>query len=167
MASISEVEAIFITATLAAIVATWAVVTTRIVARRAATMEHITRVASDRDMIDAKQTFIRLTEEEGGLAKFGSSKPLEATKELQAIRTILNDYEQLAIGIQFGVIDFKLVSRYMKTAIIRDWGHAAPFIYKVRMEINSPALYHEFEELARWLQDQRMPTRRTWLKLWF
>ena len=167
MASAGEVGAILISAVLATLVAIWAIITTRVVQRRAATMDHITRIATDRDMIAAREAFIVLTEETGGLAKYGTSKPMEATEQLKAIRTVLNDYEQLAIGIQFGVLDLKLIKRYMKSGIIRDWAHAAPFIYKVRGELGTPALYHEFEDLARRLQDMKMPSRRTWMKLWF
>lgn len=167
MASISEVEAIFVTAVVAALIAAWGIVTTRVVARRAATMEHIRRVASDRDMIDARTKFIELTEEDGGLAVYGSIKKLEHAEQLKAIRTVLNDYEQLAIGIQFGIYDLEILKRYSKSAIIRDWSHAAPFVYKIRGELNAHALYHEFEELARWLQDQRMPKRSNWTRLWF
>lgn len=167
MASINEVEAIFVTAALAAVVAGWGIITTRVIARRAATMDHIRRVASDRDMIEAREEFIKLTEADGGLAKYATANPMDASKEIKAIRTVLNDYEQLAIGIQFGVMDLALIKRYMKSGIIRDWSHAAPFIYKVRQEIGRPALYHEFEELARWLQETPMPRRSNWTRLWF
>lgn len=163
----NEVEAILVTTLVAAFIAVAGILTTRIIARRAATMDHIRRVASDHDLIQAREKFIELTEEEGGLAKYATKKPMEATEELKAIRTTLNDYEQMAIGIQFGVLDLEIIKRYMKSGIIRDWSHAAPFIYKVRQEIGSPVLYHEFEELARWLQETPMPKRRTWTRLWF
>lgn len=167
MASINEVEAIFVTAVIGALIAGWGIITTRVIARRAATMDHIRRVASDHDLIQARQKFIELTEEEGGLAKYAGAKPMDKTEELKAIRTTLNDYEQMAIGIQFGVLDLDIIKRYMKSGIIRDWAHAAPFIYKVRQEIDRPALYHEFEELSRWLQETPMPRRTTWTRLWF
>ncbi|HET9511813.1 MAG TPA: DUF4760 domain-containing protein [Sphingomonas sp.] len=163
----NEVEAIFVTALAATIIAIWGIVTTRVVARRVATMDRFTRIATDKDMIAAREKFIELTEQPGGLAAYADDNPFGRSEEIKAIRTILNDFEQLALGIQFGVLDLELIKRYHRTGIIRDWGHAAPFIYKLRAKIGSPAIYHEFEELARSLQTNRMPSRNRWTRLWF
>lgn len=171
MASLTETEAIFITAVVAAIVAIWGIITTRVVARRSATMEHFRRIGSDRDMIDARKLFIDLTGRPGGLATFACRAPLASANahatEIEAIRTVLNDYEMLAVGVQFGTFDLPIIARYYKSTIVRDWGHAAPFIYKLRADLGSSALYHEFEELAHWLQGPRMPSRKSWTRLWF
>ena len=171
MASLTEVEAIFITAVAAALIAVWGVITTRIVARRTATLEHFRRIASDKDMIEARKAFIKLTEEAGGLAVYACAAPLSAgnadADKLDSIRTVLNDYEMLAVGVQFGTFDLSIIDRYYKSTIMRDWGHAAPFVYKLRSDLKSPAIYHEFEELARWLQAGAMPTRKHWTRLWF
>lgn len=171
MASFTETEAIFITAFLAFAVAMWGVITTRIVARRSATLEHFRRIASDKDMIEARKTFIELTENLGGLAIFACVAPLAPANahadKIDAIRTVLNDYEMLAVGVQFGTFDLSIIKRYYHSTIIRDWGHAAPFVYKLRGDLKSNTIYHEFEELTRWLQADQMPSRRWWTKLWF
>lgn len=171
MASLTEVEAIFITAVGATLIAVWGVITTRIVARRSATLEHFRRIGSDKDMIEARKEFIALTEESGGLAVYACATPLSANNvdadKIDHIRTVLNDYEMLAVGVQFGTFDLSIIDRYYKSTIMRDWGHAAPFVYKVRADLKSPAIYHEFEELTRWLQTNTMPSRSRWTRLWF
>jgi len=171
MASINDVEAIFITALLAGAVALWGVVTTRIVARRTATLEHFRRIAADKDMIEARAAFIILTQEPGGLAFYACENPLAPNnghaEKIDYIRTVLNDYEMLAVGVQFGVFDLAIIKRYYKTTILRDWGHAAPFIYKLRSDLKAAAIYHEFEELGRWIQGKTMPSRWSWTRLWF
>lgn len=171
MASFTETEAIFITAALAALVAIWGIITTRVVSRRASTLEHFRRIASDKDMIEARKIFIELTEEPAGLAPYACPTPLASDNEnadkIDAIRTVLNDYEMLAVGVQFGTFDLSIISRYYRSTIVRDWRHAAPFIYKLRGDLNSDTIYHEFEQLTSWLQGSQVPDRNRWLRLWF
>lgn len=122
-------------------------------------------------MIEAREGFIEMTHEAGGLAVYACPAPLAPGngnfKKIDQIRTVLNDYEMLAVGVQFGVFDLAIIKRYYKSTITRDWGHAAPFVYKLRTDLKSQAIYHEFEELARWIQNESMPSRHAWTRLWF
>lgn len=171
MASFTETEAIFVTAAFATAVAIWGIVTTRVVARRAATLEHFRRIASDKDMIEARKTFIEATVEPAGLAPYACASALNPANanadKIDKIRTVLNDYEMLAVGVQFGAFDLSIIERYYRSTIVRDWGHSAPFIYKLRADLKNDSLYHEFEQLTRWLQGSQMPSRNRWLRLWF
>jgi len=166
VASTSEVGAILASALLAGLLAIWGVITQRIVARRQSTLEHLARADADRDMIAARKIFIELTTQSGGLQQYAAQEK-ENTDEVQAIRLVLNDMELMSIGVQFGALDLQIIKRYAKGTIIRYWFYAVPFVYAIRLRLNAPSAYHEFEELARWMQDNKMPHRRVWLKLLF
>lgn len=165
MASLSEVEAILITALVAALVAAWGIVSQRIITRRLTTVQRIAETAADRDMIIARNEFNRLSDPDGKLSTCSSSGDL-TSEEQDHVRAVLNDHELMSIGIQFGILDFKIICHNQKSTTLRDWQRSAPFIYKLRAELNNPALYHEFEELVRWMQDRKMPKRRWWPRLW-
>lgn len=166
MASLSEVEAILLTAAVTAVLAVWAIITQRIVSRRIATLEYIARVESDEDLINARNKFIEMTNDDGRLLKYADPAKY-VTDEAHAIRLVLNEREQLAIGIQFGVLDKAYIRRYSRGTLIRDFRLAAPFIYKIRSHAKNPAIYHEFEDLVRSLADKKMPSRWHWTRLWF
>jgi integrase len=44
-----------------------------------------------------------------------------------------------------------------KSGVLHYWRHAAPYVFALRVRIQNDALYHELEELVRWLRDERMP----------
>lgn len=166
MAPMNEVGAIFVTAAIAAILAFWGVISQRQIARRQKTMEHITNSESDKDLIKARQTFIELAKAPGGLAPWADADK-EKTDEAQAIRLILNDFELISISIQFGVMDYALIRRFERGSVIRYWFYAAPYVYSLRARLGSDALYHEFEEMARWMKAKNMPRRQYFWRLLF
>jgi Domain of unknown function (DUF4760) len=73
----------------------------------------------------------------------------------------------ISIGIQGGIIDFELYKRWNRSGVIQYWKHAAPFVHQLRQRTSNMALYHEFEELARWMQGETMPKRGRWIGKWF
>lgn len=166
MASVSETEAIFITGAIAAALAIWGIITQRVVARRAATLDYLSRMDSDNDLIKARTLYNKASKKTGGLAALASPDKRD-DEHLQALRLVLNELERLAIGIQFGILDREFVCRHSRGTIKRDWSLTAPFVYKLRSEYNNPALFHEFEDLARSLDDQPLPSRGTFWRLWF
>lgn len=166
MASLGEVEAILVTAVITAILAVWAIITQRVVSRRVATLEYIARVESDEDLIKARNEFIALTSDDDNILKFADPSKF-TSDEAHSIRLVLNEREQLAVGIQFGVLDKHYIRRYSRGIILKDFRLAAPFIYKLRALYDNPAIYHEFEDLARSLEANKMPSRWYWTRLWF
>lgn len=166
MASLSEVEAILLTALVAAALALWGVITQRVVSRRSATLDYLWEIDSDRDILEARETFIRVTKEDGGIARY-ASRDKRGSDETDAIRLILNTHERVAIGIQFGILDSEFMKRHSRGTILQDWALAAPFVYAIRAEVDNPAIYHEFEELARAYSANNMPRRSYWWRLWF
>ncbi len=117
-------------------------------------------------MIRARSKFIEMTKRDGGLASYADLSN-ESTEETQYIRTVLNEFELYAIGIQRGIIDFELYKRWNRSGVIRYWTHAAPFIYQLRARTKNDALYYEFEELVRWMKGEAMPKRGRFLGNWF
>lgn len=166
MASLNEVEAIFVTALAAGVVAVWGIITQRVVARRLATLDYFSRMDNDRDLIEARKEFVKVTCEGCDLISFASPDKYD-TKEAAALRLVLNENERLAIGIQFGILDREFVRRASRGVLIRDWELSAPFVYKLRAEVGNPAVYHEFEDLSRALSDNKMPKRSYFWRLWF
>lgn len=162
----NQIEAILLTAFVTAILAVWAIITQRVVSRRVATLEYIARAESDKDLIEARNAFIEITKDDGELLKYADSNLFTEQKAHQ-IRIVLNEREQLAVGIQFGVLDRSYIKRYLRGALIRDFRLAAPFIYKIRGNLNNSAVYHEFEDLVRSFTDKKMPKRFYWTRLWF
>ena len=155
---ISDTDAVILTAIVAAIIAIWGVSNQWAITRRQLTLQHISKTDSDRDMIEARTIFIRLAKEKHGLVKWASEEN-EKTNEAQAIKLVLNDFELTAIGCQLNIIDYTLLARYSKSGILKYWFHAAPFIYAIRARTKSPALFHEFEELARCMSEANPPKR--------
>jgi hypothetical protein len=151
---------------LAAAVAVWGVHTQRAIARRRATLDYISRGLSDQGFLDAHRKFIELAKDPGGLAPW-AAEDKEKTCEVQSIRTVLNEFELVAIGIQRGIIDYELYIRWFRSGAILYWRHAAPFVLSLRARVQNDALYHEFEEMVRWLKTGHMPRRRRWFGRWF
>lgn len=100
MASLSEVEAILLTAAVASVLAAWGVITQRVVAKRLKTIEHLTQQEADKDMIEARRVFNVLSATGGSLSRYSTPSDLTAD-ESNHVRLILNDYELIAIGIQY------------------------------------------------------------------
>jgi hypothetical protein len=166
MASLTEVEAIFVAAVLAALVAVWGIISQRVVTRRLATLEYFSRMDNDRDLIEARKVFIKATCEDCDLISFAKPEKYE-TPEAAALRLVMNENERLAIGIQFGILDREFVKRACRGVLIRDWELAAPWVYRLRSELGNAALFHEIEDLARALSDNRLPRRSYRWRLWF
>lgn len=161
-----SVGAVLFVGIIGAVVAAWGVLTQRAVARRRATLDLISSLERDSDVIRARSKFIELTKREGGLALYADLTN-ESAEETQYIRTVLNEFELFAIGIQRGIIDFELYKRWNRSNVVRYWTHAAPFIYQLRARTKNDALYHEFEELVRWMKGEAMPKRGRFLANWF
>jgi hypothetical protein len=157
----TPVDATFVTAGLAALIAIWGVITQRQIASRRATLDYIVDWKSNRELIKARLEFIKLAKAPGGLAPW-ADKEKEHTIEAQYIGEILNRYELTSIGIQRGILDYKLYRMLRRTVTIRDWNHAHPYAVSLRNRLENPIIYHEFEEMVRWLKDDKPPRRRLW-----
>jgi hypothetical protein len=160
-----QVAAVLITAAIASIIAVWGIQSQRAISRRTLTLNHLTEVDSDSDVIKARKIFIEEAKKPEGLTPW-SSPGKEYEPQCEAIRLVLNDFELMSVGIQMGIIDYEFYRRYSRGTVIKYWYAAAPFIYSIRNQLGNKAIYHEFEELARSFERARPPKRSFWfLKL--
>jgi Domain of unknown function (DUF4760) len=155
---VNEVEALLLGAGLATVVAIWALFSQRAIAARQATLSFIREGQSDRDILKAREVFNALSRHPDGIHQF-ANKPLEPG--FQSIITTLNQYEIVAIGVQRGIFDDTTYRRWHRSGVVRSWEAAAPFILARRRISGNDALWHEFEEMARWYRGAPpMPHRR-------
>jgi hypothetical protein len=164
---LNEVQAIFITATAAAMVAIWGIASQRSITSRQTTIQYIREAERDADMIAARKKFNELAKQPDGLGPWGTDAN-STSPEAQSIRMVLNEYELIAIGIQRGILDDKTYRLWHRSAVIKNWRQASPYVIAVRMRTNNDAIFHEFEEMARWYRGgPNMPKRRFFWRKFF
>ncbi len=157
---LNEVQAVLITAAVAAAIALFGIFTQRSITARQTTIQYLRDAERDRDMIRARRKFQKCVRDPNGVAQWGTEANAQS-EEARAMRMVLNDYELIAIGIQRGILDDTTYRRWHKSAVVKDWRNAAPYVIAIRTRTNNDALYHEFEEMARWYKGgPNMPTRR-------
>ncbi|WP_390474595.1 DUF4760 domain-containing protein [Altererythrobacter sp. MTPC7] len=157
--------AVLIASVFASTIAVWGVVSSRIVARRRATMDHMAATNIDDDMLRAQKEFIRLANKAGGLAKWAEPSK-ESSKEAEAIRLVLNDFELISTSIQMGIMDYSLYYKFCHGTVIKYWTAAAPFVHALRQRTGSTTLYEEFQCLYDWVKDNKKP-KGVWRKQLF
>lgn len=124
------------------------------------------RIARDRAAIDVifkrewdaryqqhKAAFNRLRDQDGGIAaSLHKDKP--DPEDVTVIRSILNDYELIALSIARGVIEEGFYKRWFRGSMIQDFISVEGTILWLRDKTNNPKLYIEWERLARrWMAE--------------
>lgn len=148
-------------ALLAIAIAVWGVISQRALSRKQVTFEQLARSEADGSFQAALRTFNAESRTEDGLAPW-ALKEREGTAEQKHIVTILNDFELFSIGIQRGIIDGALYKQLNRGAVLYAWDNAQPFIAALRRRTGNDKLYYEFEEMARWMRENRLPKRTFW-----
>lgn len=148
---------------IASLIAIWGVISQRALARRRATIDHISGLINDHDYIKARQKFVDIANSETGLLPYAELENDDADNNA-AVQLILNNYELMAIGIQRGILDFKVMKRYARGTILKHWDVAAPFIIRLRIVANNQRVYQQFETLKNWMSDEKQdkPKGRFW-----
>jgi hypothetical protein len=118
----------------------------------------------DKDLIDARKTFGRikadLKRDGGTIAKY-ADLAAEGNEDAIILQTIMNDYENVALGVRHNIMDEVYLFRWMRGALIRDWNDFSPLVTAYRHQFQSPALYIEFEGLATaWMSNRSYRTNR-------
>lgn len=165
MASLNQVEAILAIGAATAIIALLTLWNHRKVARSNATLVYLASIDTDKDVIEARETFSNVTSDFRQVLKYAQPEKFHS-KKASHIRRILNENEKIAVGIQFGALDARYIRRTMRGQLLHDYKLSAPYIYKLRDIMDNPAIYHEFEDLVRAFQSNQMPKRRNWWKFW-
>lgn len=100
--------------------------------------------------------------EEGEKAKKLEEHRLKHAKHEDAVvtlRTIMNDYENKALGIREGILDEAYAYRYARGGVLADWQHLSPLVATYTAKHKSNQLYIEFEGLVNaWSQDTSFRT---------
>jgi hypothetical protein len=162
-----EAGAVLLTGVAGVAAAIWALYSQRSITRRQTTFDHIARTEADGDLIRGLITFREMAKKPEGLVVWAAADK-EQTTEFQAIVTRLNEFELVSIGIQRGIIDFELWSRWFKVGTIRAWNDSEPFIMALRKRFGNDVIFHEFAVLKDWLaQDTKPPRRSRWFGNWF
>lgn len=162
----NEADAVLFTGAFAFLVAVWGVMSSRRISSRQVTVEQMSSTLNDSDYIKARKLFVDISRIPGQAAICAQDENIYS-KQSQAIRLVLNNWELISIGIQRGIIDYGIVERFHRGAIITDWEISAPFVLELRRRIKNPKIYVEFEVLARWMRKERLPKRgRFWAQIW-
>ncbi len=128
----------------------------------------------DKDVIEARtvqrQIINELGSQHGSISKYAatenpdrSSDPVPYNmrsdrdaylKRRITLLTILNDYENAALGIRHGILDEQFLFQFMRSHVLDDWKQLSPLVYEIRGRAGVPQLYVEFEGLAaQWDQE--------------
>lgn len=89
------------------------------------------------------------------------------------LQTVMNDYENLALGVKHGIIDEPFLYQYMRSTILNDWYFLGPLVSEFRRVNSNQQLYVEFEGLASDWQRERsyrnnrfkLNKSRRWLRI--
>ena len=164
----TDPEAVMVAGLLAAasalvrgLVAVWGVYSSRVIARRQATIEHLARQEADRVVQHNIQEFIKLARGPLNLAHW-ADEDQQGSDEALTIIAILNDYELLAVGIQNGVFEYEIIRRWNATTVKRYWQAVHPFVVAIRSRVGAPSLWAEFELLHSWVSGARRPFWSLW-----
>lgn len=140
------------------------VLVNRKIARRRATLDLILHIESDRELLEARNRFIKLKKSETRSHVWGTEDQRDS-EEATTIRTTLNINELVAVSICEGVIDECVYRRWFNKAYIGDYRAMTGYIQAVREYKKNPAIFKEFEELAlKWDADTGWYDKPGWWK---
>lgn len=150
-----------ILAILAALIAVWGVYSQRVLARRQATMTHITTTNADASVQKTISQFIGLTRGQQNLAHFADKDKIGSDEQL-CIISVLNHFELISTGIQRGIFEYELINQYQANSIKRYWAAAHPFVVALRQRVGIETLWIEFEKLNGWVSGKKSPLLSLW-----
>ena len=119
----------------------------------------------DKDVIEARTAFASIKKEmtqNGSNIATLSDHSHDHTPNAITLQTIMNDYENVALGIRHGILDETYLFRWMRSTLIRDWNTVSPLVTAYRQRFESPNIYIEFEGLSNaWMQNRSYATGRS------
>lgn len=150
--------AILLSAALATIVALISISAQRIMAKKRAAYDFISRIRQDQQYISHEQTFLEL-QEKGMLLSILDAKTSRANQERLVIKNYLNEWELLCTAMHFHVVDEDFCKAYLGPDILpKRWGDCEALVAQIRIKAKDEAIYKYFQEYARkWLDDPAIP----------
>lgn len=144
------------------IVAALALINTRQIARRKATLDLIEKVESTDHYRALNAAFSRLRRGRG-FAHLGNPADDEDILDRAKVNDYLNHYELVAVGIFQRILDERFYRTWMRAPFVRDWNAAADFVQaeRWRREDDGRWTYNEkifcnYQKMARrWSRDAR------------
>lgn len=97
-------------------------------ARLRATLDLIVHVSVDGEWRTWRQNFIKIRDSKDGLKKYAADPELARSVEALDIRTQLNLYELVALGIQDGILDEAMYKKYYRGTVIKDFDASREYI---------------------------------------
>jgi hypothetical protein len=117
------------------------------IARRRATLDIVLNEETHQETIKERTLFSKIRSD-GDLAKLANISEIGSDK-LQAIRSVLNRYELVSIGIRRKTLDGEIYRDWCRTTLVGDWIAVKPLIETLREKNDFPLMYCEFEALAK------------------
>lgn len=117
----------------------------------------------DQDVIQARNQFGKIKSGLAGQAKsishycYTSARPpidgaeadqVKHIADCTTLLTILNDYENIALGVRRNILDEVFLHRWMRGTLLDDWETLSPLVSEYRQRKSRPEAYIEFEGLA-------------------
>jgi len=130
-----------------ALASVWATLTQRVIDRRRVTIEFLSAMELDPELIEATRNLLALTER-GELPQVAERTKGLGSNESKWVRIVLNQYEVIALAITCGSLDFKVLRRFAASTIRNLWHNSKPFVLALRERTGNIRLYCEFESLA-------------------
>ncbi|MGV9817327.1 DUF4760 domain-containing protein [Nocardia xishanensis] len=88
------------------------------------------------------------------IARFLAETKNDPAKDA-AVRTYLSYLEMLGTGVNTGVLDIEIIEQFAGGSIIAAWNNYGFWIIEVREEFSAPAIYRQFEIMARAIAVER------------
>jgi hypothetical protein len=118
--------------------------------RQRATIDLVMYQRKDEALNKAKRKVLTLHDSTAQFARYALKEHF-GTEENDAILTVLNAHEFVAVGVREGSFDEKTYKRLRWSSLVRDWDALETYVAELRKSRGRPTLFQEFELLAkRW-----------------
>ena len=99
-------------------------------ARLTSTLNILVQLQTNSHWRENRLKFLELRDNKDGLKKFAQ----ETTDDALCIRSQLNQYEMIALGIEAKILDESMYRKYYRGTVMRDWAACLPFIEAERAD---------------------------------
>lgn len=118
----------------------------------------------DEDVIKARETLAAIRDKiSGNTHKISDycETTTENIKDRTTLQLIMNDYENIALGVRMNILDETYLFRWMRSSVIQDWETLNPLVNAYRVKFSNPNIYIEFEGLTtEWQKGRSYRTGR-------
>lgn len=143
-----QAGALFVSLVAASLIINWNIR----IARRRATLDILLNEQTHEGAIKDRTTFEQIKEkaaqDKADLSEWASPEKI-STKEVESIRSTLNRYELVAIGIKSSALNENIYKGWCRTTLVEDWISLKSFVETIRDDNDVPTYFCEFERLAQ------------------